>query len=360
MRINFQASEITEVIASSIWIAGVSVTSFLFSYNIFRGHYGEIVNEVYDAIPLNEIGRQLCTQQFKSGNAKAIKACQDVTQRQYISLYDGPFLGVNDKAFSPAHELIKTDALASYACTSLIVIATTHLFICNLKKEWYSDKVRLFLTMIITITGLLTLNTLLPSIAVNQTNWCSNYAYTDACITRCNQALDIHRNHELGEYGYLFALHEPISSGFISTLFILITHLPFYLNRTHFFDTAIDTITELFSNIGTLFLSCMIHIRQGCNHLRHSPNISSTLFGNNTSELSVICPITREQMRDPVIIVETSNTYEREAIEQWLETHNTDPLSGVELADKKIIPNRALKDAIESLSMLNKVVTTTV
>ena len=44
-------------------------------------------------------------------------------------------------------------------------------------------------------------------------------------------------------------------------------------------------------------------------------------------------------MTDPVFVVETGMTYEREAIEAWLEEHNTDPSTGVTLADKRLAPN---------------------
>jgi len=41
------------------------------------------------------------------------------------------------------------------------------------------------------------------------------------------------------------------------------------------------------------------------------------------------------------------HTYERSAIEQWLETHNTSPATGVELESKQLIPNHRLRSLIQ-------------
>ena len=42
-------------------------------------------------------------------------------------------------------------------------------------------------------------------------------------------------------------------------------------------------------------------------------------------------------------------TYERSAIEKWLETHNTSPTTGVELESKQIFPNYSLRSLIRDL-----------
>ena len=41
------------------------------------------------------------------------------------------------------------------------------------------------------------------------------------------------------------------------------------------------------------------------------------------------------------------HTYERSAIEQWLETHNTSPTTGVELESKQLIPCHRLRSLIQ-------------
>jgi ubiquitin-large subunit ribosomal protein L40e len=61
------------------------------------------------------------------------------------------------------------------------------------------------------------------------------------------------------------------------------------------------------------------------------------------------CPISLAIMRDPVILVASGNTFERSAIENWLENHRTDPITNVELDNLQLIPNRALKEAIETM-----------
>ena len=40
------------------------------------------------------------------------------------------------------------------------------------------------------------------------------------------------------------------------------------------------------------------------------------------------------------------HTYERSAIEQWLETHNTSPATGLELDSKLLIPCHRLRSLI--------------
>jgi hypothetical protein len=40
------------------------------------------------------------------------------------------------------------------------------------------------------------------------------------------------------------------------------------------------------------------------------------------------------------------HTYERSAIEQWLETHNTSPATGLELNSKQLVPCHRLRSLI--------------
>lgn len=60
-------------------------------------------------------------------------------------------------------------------------------------------------------------------------------------------------------------------------------------------------------------------------------------------QLSLECPITHEVMSDPVILITTGQTYERKAIEVWLSTHDTDPVTGEKLMSKTVVPNLALR-----------------
>lgn len=61
------------------------------------------------------------------------------------------------------------------------------------------------------------------------------------------------------------------------------------------------------------------------------------------------CPITSRLMREPVTTSD-GHTYEREAIEKWLENHNTSPLAGDEpLESKKLTPALFVKNAVGHL-----------
>lgn len=64
---------------------------------------------------------------------------------------------------------------------------------------------------------------------------------------------------------------------------------------------------------------------------------------------SFACPITLSLMEDPVILGFSGQSYERKAIEEWLETHDTDPISNVKLAhrERALVPNIALRNAID-------------
>lgn len=58
-----------------------------------------------------------------------------------------------------------------------------------------------------------------------------------------------------------------------------------------------------------------------------------------TTTASMICPITGDVMKDPVIDPE-GNSYEREAIESWLQRNQTSPVSRAPLQISDLRPNR--------------------
>jgi hypothetical protein len=58
------------------------------------------------------------------------------------------------------------------------------------------------------------------------------------------------------------------------------------------------------------------------------------------------CPISMEVMTDPVIAMD-GNTYERSAIEQWLRTNDTSPLTNETLPNKTRIPNLSFRKIIQ-------------
>ncbi|XP_059278842.1 U-box domain-containing protein 15-like isoform X1 [Lycium ferocissimum] len=66
-----------------------------------------------------------------------------------------------------------------------------------------------------------------------------------------------------------------------------------------------------------------------------------------------LCPITLQIMTDPVII-STGQTYERESIQQWLDSnHHTCPKTGEPLTHSSLAPNFALKNLIGEWCLKN-------
>lgn len=61
---------------------------------------------------------------------------------------------------------------------------------------------------------------------------------------------------------------------------------------------------------------------------------------------SFYCPLTHELFNDPVVDPE-GNSYERSAITEWLQKNSTSPITRTPLAISDLVPNRALRDAIE-------------
>ena len=58
-----------------------------------------------------------------------------------------------------------------------------------------------------------------------------------------------------------------------------------------------------------------------------------------------ICPITTEVMSDPVMAAD-GHAYERTAIERWLATKSTSPMTGEALQHTHTFPNHALRRQI--------------
>ena len=68
---------------------------------------------------------------------------------------------------------------------------------------------------------------------------------------------------------------------------------------------------------------------------------------------ALVCPITHELMTNPVIGSD-GVTYEKEAIEKWLDNHNTSPITREIMSKSSLIPNKAIRDTIEEFNNLNK------
>jgi hypothetical protein len=62
-----------------------------------------------------------------------------------------------------------------------------------------------------------------------------------------------------------------------------------------------------------------------------------------------LCPISMELMTDPVVLVETKQTYDRASIAHWFALGNkTDPLTNLPLESPAMEPDRALRVKIEA------------
>jgi hypothetical protein len=64
-------------------------------------------------------------------------------------------------------------------------------------------------------------------------------------------------------------------------------------------------------------------------------------------------PISKKLMNDPVVLLEDGNTYDRESILNWLETHDTSPVTGQVLGSKDVAPNNPIKQLIEEFKAGN-------
>jgi hypothetical protein len=65
-----------------------------------------------------------------------------------------------------------------------------------------------------------------------------------------------------------------------------------------------------------------------------------------TTPKYLLCPISHEMFDEPVFTAD-GHTYERKAIEAWLQNHSTSPITGLILADKLLRPNFAIKLALQ-------------
>ena len=66
-----------------------------------------------------------------------------------------------------------------------------------------------------------------------------------------------------------------------------------------------------------------------------------------------MCPVTLELMKDPVLASD-GHSYERKAIELWLSKNDSSPVTNLPLPNKGLVPNHALRAAIEEYVSKNK------
>ena len=60
------------------------------------------------------------------------------------------------------------------------------------------------------------------------------------------------------------------------------------------------------------------------------------------------CPISEDLYEDPVLLIESGQTYDRRSIEKWLKQRNTCPLTGKELTSQQLVPNFAVKGLVDA------------
>ena len=64
---------------------------------------------------------------------------------------------------------------------------------------------------------------------------------------------------------------------------------------------------------------------------------------------AITCPITKEIMTNPTILCANGVSYEKSAIEKWINDHGTDPETNAPLVDRRTVPNKILAMLIHDL-----------
>ena len=80
------------------------------------------------------------------------------------------------------------------------------------------------------------------------------------------------------------------------------------------------------------------------------PSLSHASEIRRVAEASgLCCPITKDLMSDPVVLISDGYTYERAAITKWLEQNETSPITEAALQHKDMVPNLTMRSAIQLL-----------
>lgn len=80
------------------------------------------------------------------------------------------------------------------------------------------------------------------------------------------------------------------------------------------------------------------------------PPLSTSAEIRRAAEASgLCCPLTKDLMSDPVVLISDGYTYERAAITKWLERNDTSPLTKAALQNKDMVPNLTMRSAIQLL-----------
>ena len=65
---------------------------------------------------------------------------------------------------------------------------------------------------------------------------------------------------------------------------------------------------------------------------------------------ALLCPITHEMFRDPVVVVASGHTYERSAILRHFSFRNTDPCTNGIVHDKMVVQNVQTRKSVQGLA----------
>jgi serine/threonine protein kinase len=66
----------------------------------------------------------------------------------------------------------------------------------------------------------------------------------------------------------------------------------------------------------------------------------------NTPDDALLCPITLELFRDPVM-ARDGHTYERKAIEEWIQKNGTSPITSQQISTEHLVPNYTVKKMVD-------------
>ena len=80
------------------------------------------------------------------------------------------------------------------------------------------------------------------------------------------------------------------------------------------------------------------------------PSLSHASEIRRVAEASgLCCPLTKDLMSDPVVLISDGYTYERAAITKWLQQNETSPITKAPLQHKDMVPNLTMRSAIQLL-----------
>ena len=96
----------------------------------------------------------------------------------------------------------------------------------------------------------------------------------------------------------------------------------------------------------------MLLIHSGGTRLEPEPCGGGGREWGEDEDVRLLCPITGELFKDPVLCVGDGHTYEREAVEKWFaKGHSTSPLTGAVLSTLDLVPNLLARGQVDDSRM---------